>query len=72
MTKAVTWGINRPDEKKLKKTWKIGVERFINDNKYTPSLSFWACQNKIVEFTESTHIIYWPAKIAQKVANSSK
>ena len=41
-------------------------------NKYTPSHSFWACQNKIVEFTDSTHIIYWPAKTGKKVANSLK
>ena len=40
--------------------------------KYTPSNSFWACQNEIVEFTDSTHIIYWPAKTAQKVANGLK
>ena len=32
--------------------------------KYTPCLSFWACQKTIVEFTDSTHIIYWPAIIA--------
>ena len=40
--------------------------------KYIPSHSFWACQNKIFEFTDSTHIIYWLAKTAQKVANGSK
>ena len=32
--------------------------------KYTPCLSFWACHKAILEFTESTHIIYWPAIIA--------
>ena len=31
-TKKVTWAIYRPDEKKLKKYWKVGIELSINDN----------------------------------------
>ena len=34
--------------------------------KYTTCLSFWVCQKKIAEFTDSTHIIYWPAKKIKK------
>ena len=41
--------------------------------KQTPCLSFWACEKKkIMEFTDSTHIMYWPVKIALKVANSEQ
>ena len=32
MTKKVTWAIYRPDEKNLKKYWKVGIELSINDN----------------------------------------
>ena len=32
--------------------------------KYTPCLSFWSCQKTIVEITDLTRIIYWPAIIA--------
>ena len=34
--------------------------------KYKSSLSFRAFQKKIVEFTYSTHTIYWPTNIAKK------
>ena len=62
----MTWIIYRPDEKKLRKYWKVGIELSIHDNaiNYTPTLSFRECQKNIMEFTESTHIIYRPAKIA--------
>ena len=32
--------------------------------KYTLSLSLQACQKKIVEFTDSAHMIHLPVKIA--------
>ena len=32
VTKKVTWAIYRPDEKKLKLHWKVGIELSINDN----------------------------------------
>ena len=59
----MTWAIYRPDEKKLK----VEIELSINDNtkaiKYTPGLSFSACQIKIVEITDLTHMTYQPAII---------
>ena len=60
VTKKMTWSIYRPDEK-LKKYWKFGIELSINDKlkaiKYTLSLNLGAYQKKIMELTESTHII---------------
>ena len=40
--------------------------------KYKSFLSLQACQKKTVEFTYSTHAIYWPTNIAKKEANSWK
>ena len=58
----MTWEIYRPDEKKAKKnTGKLELNfpymTILKALKYTPGLSFSACQKKIVEFTDSTHII---------------
>ena len=36
-TKKVTWAIYRPDEKKLKKYWKVGIELSINRNTINPA-----------------------------------
>ena len=30
--------------------------------KYKPFHSFWVCHKKIVEFTDLSHTIHWPAK----------
>ena len=68
----MTWEIYRRDKKFFKKAkknyWKVGIEPSIDDNtknpRYTPGLSFSACQKKNVEFTDWTHIIYRPAMIA--------
>ena len=66
MTKKVTRAICGPDEKKLKKYWKVGIELSINDNTkstqiYTlPSVSDHVRKN----YLDLTHIIYWPTKIA--------
>ena len=69
----VPWTIYRPDKKKQTKYRKVGNELSIKDNikalKYKSCLSFCACQKKIVEFTDSTHTIYWPTNIAKKAAN---
>ena len=62
--------------KKAKKHWEVGIElskmTILKALKYTPCLSLWACQEKIMDFTDLIHIIYWPAKIAQKEANTFK
>ena len=54
--------------KKLKSTGKLTLNfawmTMLKAIKHTTSLSFWACEKKIVEFTDSTHRMYWPAKIA--------
>ena len=59
----MTWAIYRLDER----SYKI-VELSINDNTKSPQkepcVSFWACQKTAVEFNDSTHTIYWPAKVA--------
>ena len=34
--------------------------------KYKPFHSFWACQKKVMEFTDLTHTIYWPVKTDKK------
>ena len=63
-------------KKWLKKSWQGRIEFSINDStktlKYESYLSFRACQKTFVEFTDLTHTIYRPAKIAQIVANSWK
>ena len=38
MTKKVTRAICGPDEKKLKKYWKVGIELSINDNTKSPQI----------------------------------
>ena len=66
VTKKVTWAIYRSDEKKLKSNWKVEIEFPINDNTKSPQIytlpQFLTISEKIVEFTDSTHIIHWPAK----------
>ena len=37
-TKKVTWTIHRPNEKKLKKYWKVAIELSINDNTSNPQI----------------------------------
>ena len=37
-TKKVTCAIYKPDEKKLKKYWKVGIELSINDNTKSPEI----------------------------------
>ena len=37
-TKKVTWAIYRPDQKKLKMCWKVGIELSINDNTKIPQI----------------------------------
>ena len=37
-TKKVTWTIYRPDEKKVKKYWKVAIELSINDNTKIPQI----------------------------------
>ena len=68
VTKKVTWATDRPNEEKLKKYWKVGIELSINGNAESPQMhslpQFLSMSEKIVEFTDSTHIIYWPAKMA--------
>ena len=69
----IIYGLTKSDEKsdlrnlhqmkiKLKMYCKVGIEVSINDItkslKYTLCLSSLACHKKIVEFTDSTHIIY--------------
>ena len=55
-------------KKSLKSAGKLKLNfplmTILKAHKYTPCLSFWACQEKIVEFTDSTQIIYGPAIIA--------
>ena len=69
----VPWTIYWPDKKSKKSIGELENELSINDNikalKYKSCLSFHACQKKIVEFTDSTHTIYWPTNIAKKAAN---
>ena len=69
----VPWTIYRLDKKSKKKYRRVRNELLIKDNikalKYKSCLSFPACQKKIVEFTDSTHTIYWPTNIAKKAAN---
>ena len=71
-TEKVPYIIYRPD-KKTKKVSGVRYELSIKDNikalKYQSCLSFRTCQKKIVEFTDSTHTIYWPTNIAEKAAN---
>ena len=61
----MTWAIYRPDEKSYKKsTEQNGIELSINENTKIPQIytlpQFLSMSEKIVEFTDSTHIIYWP------------
>ena len=48
--------------------WKVGAELSIYDNTKIPQIytlpQFLSMSEKIVESTDSTHIIYWPAKMA--------
>ena len=37
--------------------------------KYKTFQSFWGCQKKVMEFTDLTHTIYWPAKTENKKDN---
>ena len=70
----VPWTIYRPDRKSKKGIRESRNEFSIEDNikalKYESCLSFPACQKKNVEFTDSTHAIYWPTNVAKEVANS--
>ena len=47
-----------------KKYWKVETELPIDDNTKIPQIytlpQFLSMSEKIVEFTDSTHIIYWP------------
>ena len=59
--------------KELKMYWKVEIELSINDStkssqiyRCKPFFSFQACQKKIVEFTDLTLTIYWPAKTDKK------
>ena len=74
--KKVTWAIYRPDEKKLRKYWKVGISLSINDHTKIPQIytlpQFLSILEKIVEFFDLTHSIYWPTNIAKKVANCWK
>ena len=47
----------------------LSIKHKIKTLKYKSCLSFPACQAKIVEFTDSTHRIYWPINIPKKVGN---
>ena len=73
MTEKVASTIYRPDKKSKKKYRTVRNELSVKDNtkalEYKSCLSFPACQKKIVEFTDSTHTIYWPKNIAKKAAN---
>ena len=74
LTKFIDWqkvakkGTLQTRRKKPKKYWKVGIELSINDNPKSrqnkPTLTCRECQKKIVEYTDLTPIIYWPAKIA--------
>ena len=70
VAKRVFWKIYRPDEKKLKKYWRVGSELSIKEilkaPKYESYLSSQACQKKMMEFTLPTLTIYWPRNIAKK------
>ena len=57
------------NKKGQKKTcWKVEIELSINDNTKSPQIyilpQFLSMSEKFVEFTDSTHLIYWPTKIA--------
>ena len=73
LTDKVPWTIYRSDKKKQKEYRRVENELSINDNiktlKYKSCLSFRTCQKKIIEFTDSTHMIYWPTSMAKKAAN---
>ena len=63
--------------KKAKKHWEVGIELSINDNPKSPQIhtlpQFVSMPGKnYMDFTDLIHIIYWPAKIAQKEANTFK
>ena len=51
----------------LKKCWKVGIELFINGTTNIPQIytlpQFLSMSEKIVEFSDSTHIIYWPEEM---------
>ena len=70
----VPWTIYRPDEKQKKYQSvrnELSIKGDIKALKYKSCLSFRACQKKIIEFTDSTHTIYWPTNIDKKIANCS-
>ena len=81
----IYWGTNwlkksfqqiRDEVKKRQKYWKTGNEISTKDSiealKYKSCLSFHACLKNCVEFTDSTHTIYWPIYMATKAANCWK
>ena len=59
--------------KKTKKYQGVRNELSIKNNikalKCKSCLSFRTCQKKVVEFTDSTHTIYWSTNIAKKAAD---
>ena len=57
-TKKVTWVIYGQDKEKLKKYWKVGIELSTNGNTKIPQIY------TLPQFTDSTHVIYWPVKMA--------
>ena len=70
MDEKVSQTIDRPNEKaekakKVPESWKW---TFLKGQYLKPSniISFYKCQKKIVEFTNSNHTIYWPTNIAKK------
>ena len=69
----VTWAIYRPDEKVMKSwNWTFHKWLYLKPSNLNFASIFKHVKNKIVEFTDSTNTIYWPAKIAQEVASSWK
>ena len=68
VTKKVSWAIYRPDEKSLKNTGKLELNfpqmTMVTAPKYKLCLIFRTCPKKLVEFTDSTHTIYWSPKKA--------
>ena len=73
MAEKVPWTVYRPDKKKknaktVSESQKLSIKDNIKALKYKYCLIFPACPKKIVEFTDSTHAIYWPTNIAKKAA----
>ena len=57
--------------KKVQKSTRPESWTVLKALKYKSCLSFCACQKKIVEFTDSTHTIYWSTNIAKKAAEKN-